>query len=76
MARVEVAEKELEAEIVDVLQEANTFRQGWGGMIFQTATEMAHAERTREIVMNIPRVKAVEGESGAAFSTGEYRILC
>lgn len=63
MARFEVAEKELEAEIVDVVQEANTFRQGWGGMIFQTATEMAHAEKTREIVMNIPRLKAAEGGS-------------
>ena len=62
MARFAAAEKELEAEIVDVVAEANTFRQGWGGMIFQTATEMAHAERTREIVLNIPKAKAREGE--------------
>ena len=63
MARFAQAEKELEAEIVDVVSEANTFRPGWGGMIFQTATEMAHAERTREVVLNIPKVKAVEGMS-------------
>ena len=62
MSRFGAAEKELEAEIVDVVQEANTFRQGWGGMIFQTATEMAHAEKTRETVMNIPKIKAREGE--------------
>ena len=62
MARFAAAEKELEAEIVDVISEANTFRQGWGQMIFQTATEMAQAERTREVVLNIPRVKVIEGE--------------
>ena len=63
MARFAAAEKELEAEIVDVVQEANTFRQGWGGMIFATATEMAQAEKTRDTVMCIPRLKAVEGGS-------------
>jgi len=63
MARFTAAEKELEAEIVDVVQEANTFRQGWGGMIFATATEMAQAEKTREVVMSIPKIKAVEGEA-------------
>jgi translocation protein SEC66 len=62
MARFAAAEKELEAEIVDVVQEANSFRQGWGGMIFATATEMAQAEKTRETVMNIPKIKAMEGE--------------
>lgn len=61
MARFAAAEKELEAEIVDVVSEANTFRPGWGAMIFQTATEMAHAEKTRETVLNIPRIKAREG---------------
>ncbi|WWC96995.1 hypothetical protein V866_003872 [Kwoniella sp. B9012] len=60
MSRFNAAEKELEAEIVDVVSEANTFRQGWGQMIFATATEMAQAEKTRETVMNIPKIKAVE----------------
>ncbi|WVQ94769.1 hypothetical protein IAU59_001850 [Kwoniella sp. CBS 9459] len=60
MARFAAAEKELEAEIVDVVSEANTFRPGWGQLIFATATEMAQAEKTREVVMNIPKVKAVE----------------
>jgi translocation protein SEC66 len=68
LSRFEAAEKELEAEIVDVVQEANTFRQGWGGMIFATATEMAQAERTREIVINIGRVKAEEGASSMSES--------
>ncbi|KAL7419594.1 Translocation protein S66 [Cryptotrichosporon argae] len=60
MARFAAAEKELEAEIVDVVAEANTFRQGWGQMIFATATEMAHAQKTRETVVDIAKVKAAE----------------
>ncbi|WWC87848.1 uncharacterized protein L201_002745 [Kwoniella dendrophila CBS 6074] len=60
MSRFNLAEKELEAEIIDVVSEANTFRQGWGQMIFATATEMAQAEKTRETVMNIPKIKAQE----------------
>ncbi|KAL1410389.1 Translocation protein S66 [Vanrija albida] len=60
MARFAAAEKELEAEIVDVVSEANTFRNGWGTMIFATASEMAHAERTRDTVINIGKVKALE----------------
>lgn len=62
MSRFTTAEKELEAEIVDVVSEANTFRQGWGAMIFATASEMAHAEKTRDTVINIAKVKALEGE--------------
>src|SRR5580698_8813838 len=34
------AEKELEAEIMEVVAEANTFVDGWGTVIFQTANEM------------------------------------
>lgn len=66
MARFSAAEKELEAEIVDVVSEANTFRPGWGSLIFATASEMANAERTRDTVINIGKVKAQEGECRAA----------
>jgi len=62
-ARFEFAEKELEAEILDVVQEANSFKQGWGTLIFATATEMAQAERTRETVLNIPKIRQREGGS-------------
>jgi translocation protein SEC66 len=62
MARFEAAEKELEAEIVDVVSEANTFRNGWGQMIFATASEMAQAERTRDTVMSIVKIKNKEGQ--------------
>jgi hypothetical protein len=62
-SRFEFAEKELEAEILDVVQEANSFKQGWGTLIFSTATEMAQAERTRETVLNIPKIRQREGGS-------------
>jgi translocation protein SEC66 len=58
MARFAAAEKELEAEIVDVVSEANTFRPGWGSIIFATASEMANAERTRDTVLNSGTVQA------------------
>ncbi|KAL6309236.1 Sec62/63 complex, subunit Sec66 [Sparassis latifolia] len=41
------AEKEMEAEILEVAAEANTFVEGWGTVIFQTATEMMHNEKMR-----------------------------
>lgn len=76
LQRFEAAEKELEAEIVDVVQEANTFRQGWGGLIFATATEMAQAERTREIVMDVGKVKAQEGELCHVHHSGLSELTC
>jgi len=69
-SRFEFAEKELEAEILDVVQEANSFKQGWGTLIFATATEMAQAERTRETVLNIPKIRMREGE----FPRSSYHI--
>ncbi|OJA20027.1 hypothetical protein AZE42_07905, partial [Rhizopogon vesiculosus] len=41
------SEKELEAEIMEVVAEANTFVEGWGGLIFQTAGEMIANEKIR-----------------------------
>ncbi|KAF5365637.1 hypothetical protein D9758_003215 [Tetrapyrgos nigripes] len=43
------AEKELEAEIVEVMAEANSFVEGWGPVIFQTANEMIANEKMRSI---------------------------
>ncbi|CAG7846661.1 SubName: Full=Related to SEC66-ER protein-translocation complex chain {ECO:0000313/EMBL:CCA77803.1} [Serendipita indica DSM 11827] len=42
------AEKELEAEILEVVTEAETFKQGWGNLIFQTAAEIVQNEKLRE----------------------------
>ena len=55
------AEKELEAEILEVAAEANSFVEGWGSVIFQTATEMIHNEKMRTILEQIPTVKAEKG---------------
>ncbi|KAE9399322.1 hypothetical protein BT96DRAFT_1019638 [Gymnopus androsaceus JB14] len=41
------AEKEMEAEIVEVMAEANSFVEGWGPVIFQTANEMIANEKIR-----------------------------
>jgi len=52
------AEKELEAEIVEVHAEANTFVEGWGQVLFQTASEMVANEKTRAVVEQIPLERA------------------
>ncbi|KAJ3742187.1 translocation protein sec66 [Lentinula detonsa] len=43
------AEKEMEAEIIEVMNEANSFVEGWGPMIFPTANEMIANEKMRAI---------------------------
>lgn len=35
-----LSEKELEQEIVEIVAEANTFKEGWGQTILQTASEV------------------------------------
>jgi len=41
------AEKEIEAEIIDIVAEANSFVEGWGGLIFPTANEVLANEKMR-----------------------------
>ncbi|KAI0054186.1 translocation protein sec66 [Auriscalpium vulgare] len=48
------AEKELEAEIMEVVAEANSFVEGWGQIIFSTASEMIANEKTRAVFDTIP----------------------
>ncbi|THH33878.1 hypothetical protein EUX98_g238 [Antrodiella citrinella] len=55
------AEKELEAEILEVAAEANTFVEGWGQIIFQTATEMLHNEKIRAIFEQVPVLRLEAG---------------
>ena len=47
------AEKELEAEVLEVVTEAETFKQGWGNLIFQTANECVQNERLREAINKV-----------------------
>lgn len=60
MARFTLAEKELEAEILDVVSEANTFREGWGQLIFPTASEMVAHLKHKEIYYDIQRQRTAE----------------
>ncbi|KAF9916664.1 translocation protein S66 [Lobosporangium transversale] len=44
-----LSEKELEAEIMALIEEANTFKEGWGQTILQTASEMVMHEKTKQL---------------------------
>ncbi|TFY81765.1 hypothetical protein EWM64_g2249 [Hericium alpestre] len=48
------AEKELEAEIMEVAAEANTFVDGWGQVIFATASEVLANEKARGVFEHLP----------------------
>ena len=61
LTRLLAAEKELETEILEVVAEANSFKEGWGSYIFQTASEMLANEKTRELYSSLPRLRAEMG---------------
>ncbi|KAF9418768.1 translocation protein S66 [Podila epigama] len=44
-----LSEKELESEIMAVIEEANTFKEGWGQTILQSASEMVMHEKTKQL---------------------------
>jgi len=50
-------EKELEAEIVEVVTEANTFREGWGQIIFQSANEVVQNDKFRDTYAQLVKAK-------------------
>ncbi|EPQ58352.1 hypothetical protein GLOTRDRAFT_126847 [Gloeophyllum trabeum ATCC 11539] len=52
------AEKEMEAEILEVVAEANTFVEGWGQIIFQTASEMINNEKIRGVIEASAKARA------------------
>ncbi|KAF8930493.1 Pre protein translocase subunit Sec66-domain-containing protein [Dissophora ornata] len=43
-----VSEKDLEQEIMAVIAEANTFKEGWGQTILQTANDMIKHEKSKQ----------------------------
>jgi len=55
------AEKELEAEIMEVVAEANTFVEGWGQVIFPTANEMIANEKMRNLFETVEETKQTLG---------------
>lgn len=56
-----LAEKELEAEIIEVVGEANAFQEGYGQNIFPLASEMATHEKWKD-VYNIEMAKDREAQ--------------
>lgn len=58
------AEKELEAEIREVVEEANTFNPNWGKFIFAQASDIAQHEKfkntAKELSTPLPRVQLVQ----------------
>ncbi|KAJ1648760.1 Translocation protein S66 [Dispira simplex] len=63
----QAAEAELENEMMDVAQEANTMRPGWGQGIFQVASEMLGHSKIREL-----RSRVQEREQGALAIREKY----
>ncbi|KAF9952448.1 translocation protein S66 [Mortierella alpina] len=59
-AQFSIAEKEIEAEIMAVIEEANTFKEGWGQTILQTASEMVQHERTKKLQKELAARKEEE----------------
>ncbi|KAF9979794.1 translocation protein S66 [Mortierella antarctica] len=73
LAQFTIAEKEIEAEIMAVIEEANTFKENWGQTILQTASEMVQHERTKKLQKELAarkeeetRKQAFKDESKAA----------
>ncbi|KAG8988749.1 translocation protein S66 [Tulasnella sp. JGI-2019a] len=70
------AEKELEAEIVEVVNEANSFREGWGQFIFASASEVVNNVKQRDMVMAIPKLRAeAEAKYGSPRKTVQVKGL-
>jgi len=57
--RFQRAEKEIEEELRDVVNEANAFAPGWGQAIFQTANEIANNTMLRK------RLDELQGQMGS-----------
>ncbi|KAI9296245.1 hypothetical protein K502DRAFT_364302 [Neoconidiobolus thromboides FSU 785] len=57
-----LAEAELETEVVEVMEEADTFNEGWGQSIYQTASEMHGHDRARSHQMEVERLRSSERE--------------
>jgi translocation protein SEC66 len=56
------AEKELEAEILDVVSEANSFVPGWGQIIFETASQIMANDKMRSMLENSSKLREQIGQ--------------
>ena len=50
------AETELEAEMLDVVQEAESFQKGWGAMVLSIAAQMVGNMRQRDLREEMSRI--------------------
>jgi translocation protein SEC66 len=55
------AERELEAEILDVVAEANSFVPGWGQIIFESATQVIANDKMRAMLESTPKMRLEAG---------------
>lgn len=60
--RFQRAEKEIEEELRDVVNEANAFQPGWGQTIFQSANELAQNANLRKRITELQAQKDNERE--------------
>lgn len=65
--RCQSVEKELDGEIREVMEEAETLVPGWGQNIFAQAQEMLNHERIKETFREIPGEREKEGKFFALF---------
>lgn len=56
------AEAEIEQEVMEVIEEANTFNEGWGKSIYQTASEMVQHDKIRKAQVEVERLRLAEKE--------------
>jgi len=66
------AEKEMEVELLEVMSEANTFRQGWGQIIFGSASEIMHHDKIKEALNRMPTIRS---EAEAKYGGGKQRSM-
>ncbi|KAF9317785.1 translocation protein S66 [Podila horticola] len=60
-----LSEKELESEIMAVIEEANTFKNGWGQTILQSASEMVMRERQQQVEKEMQEKKEANAREKA-----------
>lgn len=69
------AEKELEAELLEVVAEANTFHSGWGQFIFGSAGEILGHEKIKDLLLAIDRKHQDAGMCTLLFSKRQTHII-
>ena len=67
MAMFLEAEKELEAEIREVVEEANSYKQGWGQFILAHANDMVQHDKYKKTFEGIEKAKADYCKRHSAF---------